>query len=192
METGELAERLRSGMASLAPQFAEMGVIFAELGIQFGEFSATLASFVHKESHVARCKHPDCLMTSLPYREYCFFHEDYTRQPSFYVFSTEEITAQFLVDMASVNVHPSVEELVDTEIPYPAAGGWPLVFEDSLPKSWREVYQEGGDIRMCEEKETVGGGDEAAEVVEETAEVEETEEVEAAEEVEETDEEAEE
>ncbi|MFA5037949.1 MAG: hypothetical protein WC479_12330 [Candidatus Izemoplasmatales bacterium] len=187
METGELAERLRSGMASMAPQFAEMGVVFAELGIEFGKFSATLATFVHKESHVARCKHPDCLMASLPYREYCFLHEDYTRQPSFYVFSTEEITAQFLVDMASVNVHPSFEELVDTEIPYPAAGGWPLVFEDSLPKCWREVYQEGGDIRMCEaeEKDAVGG-DEAAEVVEETAEVEETEEVEAAEEVEET------
>jgi hypothetical protein len=187
MEAVEISERLRSGMAGMASQFQELGVVFGDVERAFGQFANTLAGFVHKESHVARCKHPDCLMASLPYREYCFFHEDYERQPSFYVFSTEEITAQFLVDMASVNVHPSFEELVDTEIPYPAAGGWPLVFEDSLPKCWREVYQEGGDIRMCEaeEKDTVGG-DEAAEVVEETAEVEETEEVEAAEEVEET------
>jgi hypothetical protein len=49
--------------------------------------------------------------------------------------------------MASINVYPSAEDLIDTEIPYPAAGGWPLVFEDSLPKGWRVVFQEGGDIR---------------------------------------------
>ncbi len=90
--------------------------------------------------------------------------------------------------MASINVYPSIEELVDTEVPYPAAGGWPLVFEDSLPKCWREVYQEGGDTRMCEEKDKVEGGDEAAEVAEETSEVEEAEEAEETEEVEETEE----
>ncbi len=67
MEIGEMAERLRSGMTKMEPQLRELGVIFGELSVQIGEFSTVLASFVDKESHVARCKHPDCGFASLPY-----------------------------------------------------------------------------------------------------------------------------
>jgi len=190
MELEEMARKIQSGMAKMSPQFRELGVIFGEISIQFGEFAHVLATFTHAESKVATCKYAGCPFASLPYREFCYFHDDYTKQPTFYVFTTEELLAKYLQAMLSINVYPSVEELEDTEVSYPAAGGWPLVFEDSLPASWvREMSQwEGGDIRMCEEKDKVEGGDEAAEVVEETTEVEETDEVEGTEEVEETEE----
>jgi len=147
MEATEISGRLKSGFASLSGAYKEVGEAFALVGIEFAKFADTLAEFVHKDSHVARCKHPDCLVASLPYREYCEYHETWMKQPSFYVFSDENIISVFLRDMASINVYPSAEDLIDTEIPYPAAGGWPLVFEDSLPKGWRVVFQEGGDIR---------------------------------------------
>jgi hypothetical protein len=164
MELEEMARKIQSGMAKMAPQLKELGVIFGEISVQFGEFAHVLATFTHAESKVATCKYAGCPFASLPYREFCYFHDDYTKQPTFYVFTTEELLAKYLQAMLSINVYPSVEELEDTEVPYPAAGGWPLVFEDSLPESWvREMSQwEGGDTLMCEEKKDVVEAEEEA------------------------------